>query len=247
MTQNAVVKLALFAILVGIFIYRQYVRKKASKLQNVASDIETPAAFYSINDGNQTEVIFAPDYDKAWFDQLDAKYSWDDFDEYDNRFWEYMYRLFDTLPELSGRLPNPEFFNSLNREQKIFYCLLVFNGDVDNGGVSQFFFNKPEFAFAVLETFEALQMTKLKNDYEKCLNEFIGTSNSYAKRKAIFSDPSLEWEKRWKAFTNGYDDIKSAEKLEDYYWETDFKKSFYNGFVDYADKNIQQFVKGKAS
>ena len=88
-----------------------------------------------------------------------------------------------------------------------------------------------------------MKLEKLKTDYEKCLNEFIGTSNSYSKRKEIFSNSNLNWEKRWKAFTDGYDDIKSAETLEDYFYDTEFKKVLYKTFVEYADKNMNKFVR----
>lgn len=242
MTNFQLIKIAIFVIVIILFFYRQYSRKKAKKISS--TEVETPISFFSINDGNQNEIIYAPDYNKEWFEELNRKYSWDNFNNYDNIFWEYMYQLFDTLPEIAGKTESDTvFFNNLNREQKVFYSLLVFNGDTDNGGVAQFFFNKPEFAFAVLETFDELKMTKLKNDYEKCLNEFIGTVDSYSKRKEIFNDSNFAWEKRWKAFADGYNDINSASTIEEYYYNAEFKKQLYKTFVEYADKNIDKFVR----
>lgn len=244
MTKDQIFKGAIIVVVICLFLYRQYSRKKAKNKISFLSELETPTVFFSINEGNQTELIYAPEVKKEWFEELKNKYSWDNFDDYDNIFWEYMYQLFDTLPDIADKAENDTaFFNNLNRAQKVFYSLLVFNGDTDNGGVTQFFFNKPEFAFAVLETFEALKMTKLKNDYEKCLNEFIGTNNSYAKRKEIFNNSNLNWENRWKAFTDGYDDIQSANAIEEYYYNSEFRKELYKKFVDYADKNINQFVR----
>lgn len=244
MTNHQLFKIGIFIIAIGLFLYRQYKIKKTKNSISSENEVETPNTFFSINEGNQKELIYAPKYDSEWFEELNKKYSWDNFDEYDNIFWEYMYQLFDTLPEIAEKTENDtEFFNNLNRGQKVFYSLLAFNGDTNNGGVTQFFFNKPEFAFAVLETFEELKMTKLKNDYEKCLNEFIGTANSYSKRKEIFNNTNLNWEKRWKAFTDGYDDIESASILEGYYYDTEFKKDLYKTFVEYADRNINQFVR----
>jgi hypothetical protein len=201
--------------------------------------------FYSINDGNQTELIFAPAYNKQWFDELDKKYSWENFGAYDNRFWEYMYNLFDTLPELAkGQTTSDfDFFNKLTRGQKVFYSVLVFGGDTDNGGVYQFFFNRPEFCFAVLEAFKELKLHKLSKDYEKCLNEVIGTADSYGKRKEIFNDPNNIWETKWKSFQEGYSDIKSAIVIQDYFYTDDFQKVYYKAIVDYIDKNIDQFVR----
>jgi hypothetical protein len=85
-----------------------------------------PKVFYSIDNGNQSKLIYAPKFRKAWFDELDKKYSWDNFDEHDNRFWEYMYEFFDTLPKLARKqIPDQAFFNSLNRQQKVFYIFLI--------------------------------------------------------------------------------------------------------------------------
>ena len=265
MTKHHIIKIGFLILGIAIYFYRQKLKKRneisKTLLEENDSDIKTqdavnenpikqnqeieiPKTFYSINDGNQELLIYAPEYDKEWFEKINLKYSWDKFDEYDNKFWEYMYQLFDTLYEIAQKTENGmDFFTNLNREQKVFYSLLSFTGDTDNGGVTQFFFNKPEFAFAVLETFEELKLEKLKTDYEKCLNEFIGTSNSYSKRKEIFSNSNLNWEKRWKAFTDGYDDIKSAETLEDYFYDTEFKKVLYKTFVEYADKNMKKFVR----
>ncbi|MFT3796625.1 hypothetical protein [Flavobacterium sp.] len=244
MSNTQLLKIAIVLLALSAYAYRWYSRRKKSNTENEAdADQETPTFFFSLNDGNQTEVIVAPKYDPEWFKALDEKYSWDRFDEYDNRFWEYMYQLFDTLPDLAETENRIDFFNNLNRPQKVFYSLLVFNGDTDNGGVAQFFFNRPEFVFAVLETFDELKLPQLKADYEKCLNEFLGTSESYLKRKQIFNDQNLDWEKRWKAFVKGYDEIKSAAILEDYYYTTEFRKDYYKNFVDYADRHMDYFVK----
>lgn len=81
----------------------------------------TPFDFYSINDGNQTELNFAPAYNKQWFDELSKKYSWDNFGTYDNIFFEYMYNLFDTLPALAKGKQNRTMIFSINsREDKKF-------------------------------------------------------------------------------------------------------------------------------
>ena len=201
--------------------------------------------FYSINDGNQNEIVIAPDYNIEWFDGLDKKYLWDNFGAYDNRFWEYMYNIFDTLPALAkGKTTSErEFFNNLTRGQKIFYSVLVFNGDTDNGGVHQFFFNRPEFCFAVLETFKELNLETLAKDYETCLNEFMGSTDSYSKKKTIFNDPNNSWEKRFKSFSDGYGDLKTGRNIEEYFYKDEFKKQFYKTVVDYIDNHLEQFVK----
>jgi hypothetical protein len=245
MPTSLTVKILLLLVVAGgIVLYRYF------KGQKISSDLTKNAThtrpdFYSINEGNQTELVFAPAYNKRWFDELDRKYSWDNFERYDNRFYEYMYNLFDTLPALAkGQTKyDDDFFNKLTRGQKVFYSVLVFGGDTDNGGVYQFFFNRPEFCFAALEAFKELKLDTLARDYEKCLNEFIGSADSYGKRKEIFNDPKNSWEKKAKSFQDGYSDIKSAKVIEDYFYKDDFKKYYYKTIVDYIDKNLDQFVR----
>jgi hypothetical protein len=246
MTTPVIIRLSLIVVATtGLFVYRHYNNKKPSTLTNSSKAPVVTPDFYSINDGNQDKIVFAPDYNKEWFDGLDKKYSWNNFGAYDNRFWEYMYNIFDTLPALAkGKTASDrDFFNKLTRGQKIFYSVLVFNGDTDNGGVYQFFFNRPEFCFAVLETFKELELDTLSKDYENCLNEFIGSSDSYSKRKTIFNDSNNSWEKRFKSFSDGYGDLKSGKKIEEYYYKDEFKKQLYKTVVDYVDNNLNQFVK----
>ncbi|ULQ57140.1 DMP19 family protein [Flavihumibacter rivuli] len=245
MTTSLTVKILLILVVAGGIILYKYFTGQKSSLKVTENTTQTPPDFYSINDGNQTELFFAPAYNKQWFDELDKKYSWDNFEAYDNRFWEYMYNIFDTLPALAkGQTKSArDFFNKLTRGQKVFYSVLVFGGDTDNGGVYQFFFNRPEFCFAALEAFKELKLDTLAKDYEKCLNEFIGTADSYGKRKEIFNDPKFSWEEKAKSFQDGYSDVKSAKVLEDYFYTDDFKKVYYKTVVDYIDNNLDQFVK----
>jgi hypothetical protein len=246
MTISVIVKLSLIILATsGLFAYWNFKKSKPTTFPENISTTAPNKQFYDINEGNQTELIFAPMYNKQWFDELDKKYSWDSFGVYDNRFFEYMYNLFDTLPALAkGQTKsNSEFFNKLTRGQKVFYAVLAFGGDTDNGGVYQFFFNKPEFCFAALEAFKELKLDSLSQDYEKCLDEFIGSADSYGKRKEIFNDPKNSWEKKAKSFQEGYSNLKSAKKIEAYFYTDNYKKTFYKTVVDYIDIHLNQFVK----
>lgn len=245
MTMSLTVKLLLILVVTGALLLYKYFKGHKSISKVTESRTQERPGFYSINEGNQTELNFAPAYNKQWFAELDKKYSWDNFGAYDNRFWEYMYHLFDTLPALAkGQTKSDhDFFGKLTRGQKVFYTVLVFGGDTDNGGVYQFFFNRPEFCFAALEAFKELKLDTLSKDYEICLNEFVGTADSYGKRKEIFDDPENSWEKKAKAFQEGYSDIKSAKVIEDYFYTDGFKKQYYKTVVDYIDQHLDQFVR----
>ena len=201
--------------------------------------------FYDINEGNQNEIIFAPSFDIEWFQMLDVKYSWDNFNMYDNRLGEYMYKLHDSLSDLAkGQFSSDkDFFEKLTRGQKVFYSFLIFNGEVDNGGVYQFFFNRPEFCFAIYDSLEVLGLYELKNDYSRCLDEFLSEPNSFNQRKVIFLHKNHDWAKRWNSFTEGYSEIKSAETIENYYYKVPYKKLLYKTLVDYIDNHIESFVR----
>ncbi|MEL6560390.1 MAG: hypothetical protein AAFQ94_19525, partial [Bacteroidota bacterium] len=85
-------------------------------------------ALYSINDGNQNEKFYFAKLDQQWLDDLKAKYSWDDFNTYDNRMWEYMDKLFDQVIENCNASSNEELWQKLNRPQKVFWSFLAFGG-----------------------------------------------------------------------------------------------------------------------
>ncbi|SDG18654.1 hypothetical protein SAMN04488121_103757 [Chitinophaga filiformis] len=121
--------------------------------------------------------------------------------------------------------------------------MLLFNGETDNGGVYQFFFNRPEFSFAVLESFRELQLESLAGDYAACLDELMNTTDSYNNRKRTFNDEGNSWEQRWEAFREGYGEMKSAAKIEAYFYDDGFKMALYKTTVEYIDKNISLFVK----
>lgn len=200
---------------------------------------------YSINDGNQSELIFAPDFDVAWFKELDEKYSWDNFKEFDNRYFEYMYALYDTLPSLAkGKASSRrDYFNKLTRGQKVFYSILAFGGDTDNGGVYQFFTNRFEMSYAVLEAFAELRFNKLYLDYGKCLEELFGTPDHSDRIKELLTLNETELQKHTTLFSEGKASFSSSKTIEDYFYSKEFKKLFYKTVVDYIDNNLDQFVK----
>ncbi|MEZ5059847.1 MAG: hypothetical protein R2879_22670, partial [Saprospiraceae bacterium] len=101
--------------------------------------------YFSLDDGNQEELILYSEIPQEELDSIQKKYSWDDYNKYDNRLWEYMTVFFDDVVSKSGIQEREELWLKLNRPQKVFWTFLAFSGDTDNGGIYQFLFNKPEF------------------------------------------------------------------------------------------------------
>ena len=61
--------------------------------------------------------------------------------------------------------------------------------------------------------------------------------------KQFFNDSKNSWEKRFKSFSDGYGDLKSGKKIEEYYYKDEFKKVLYKTVVDYIDNHLDHFVK----
>ena len=201
-----------------------------------------PNKLYSIDDGNQSELLISIKVSQEQLDSIKVKYDWNQFDEYDNRMWEYMYRLFDKTIEKSGIENYNELWKKLTRQQKVFWAFLSFNGDTDNGGVYQFIFNRPEFIIAIAEVWEELEIDKLKTDYNAVLNELTGKTSKIEELNSVFNDQSKSWNKRWSSFADGYKELKSTEKIEDYYYNKEFKKIVHKKVADYIELNIEKFT-----
>ncbi len=229
-------------IIIGIIIVIGLLFIYLNKKKQNSTETIKPTDFYSINDGNQNKLIISMEISQEWLNSTKVKYDWNEFDEYDNRMWEYMYRLFDETVEKSGIKDSTELWNKLNREQKIFWAFLAFNGDTDNGGVYQFIFNRPEFIISVAETWEELGIEELKNDYENVLGELSGKTLKISELKTTFNDESKDWNKRWKSFSDGYKELKSTEKIEDYYYDKEFKRKLYKKIADRIENNIEKFA-----
>jgi len=232
----------IIGIIIAIGLLFVYLNKKKQNPTESESENLKPSNFYSINDGNQNELIISMEISQEWLDSIKSKYDWNEFDEYDNRMWEYMYKLFDETLEKSGIKDNGELWNKLNREQKMFWSFLAFNGDTDNGGVYQFIFNRPEFIVAVAETWNEIEISELNTDYENVLNELSGKTTKISELKTVFNDESKDWNKRWKSFSDGYKELKSTGKIEDYYYDKEFKMRLYKKVADRIENNIDKFA-----
>ena len=132
----------------------------------------------SLNDGNQLERLAVP---KVHIDQLAAivaKYPWSEFDEHDNRMWEYMNHLMAPAMKKAQVTKRTRPWLRLNRAQKVFYTMLTFSGETDNGGVWQFLFNEPQLSLAALEAMEEIGESKLASDYKATLEELLGKAKT---------------------------------------------------------------------
>ncbi|NER15114.1 DUF4375 domain-containing protein [Leptobacterium flavescens] len=232
-------KILIGIIIVGLVIFF-FIRKNSNSEQSEESKL--PSKLYSLNDGNQNELLVSIKVSQEWLESIKTKYDWNEFDEYDNRMWEYMYKLFDETIEQSEIESYDELWSKLTHQQKLFWVFLSFNGDTNNGGVYQFLFNRPEFIIATAEAWEELGIEELETDYNAVLTELTGKISKIGELKSVFNDESKSWNKRWNSFADGYKELKSTEKIEDYYYDKEFKKIVHKKVADYIERNIEKFA-----
>ena len=235
-------KIALGVGLVIIIAIVILIISKNKSPNSIQSSQNTQSNLFSLNDGNQDELIFKVELSQTWLDSLNNKYTWDKFNEYDNKMWEYMYNIFDKTVEESNAKTNEELWSKFNRHQKLFWTFLAFNGDTDNGGVYQFIFNRPQFIFAVEEMFKELGLNQLHKDYTKILEELAGKQGKILELKSQFNDQSKTWNKRWDSFAQGYKELKSTETIENYYYSNESRVIVHQKVADYIEKNLSKFA-----
>ena len=159
--------------------------------------------FYSIDDGNQSERIYCAEIERSWINNLNKKYDWANFNQFDNKLWEYVYKFFDDVIASCSALSNQDLWMNLNRPQKVFWSFLAFGGDTDNGGVFQFLVNRQRYTLSVLEAWEELGLLQLRTDYEAVLEEILETPETLNKAIGGLNAEDQEWEKRYQAFVDG--------------------------------------------
>jgi hypothetical protein len=126
----------------------------------------------------------------------------------------------------------------LNRAQKVFYTVLTFSGETDNGGVWQFLFNEPQLSVAALEAMEEIGESTLASDYKATLEELLGKAKTISEIRQKADDSNINTQKRWQAFAEGYREIASARKIEKYFFTRTYKKKLYKRISDYAESQL---------
>jgi len=232
----------IIGIILAIGLLLLYLNKKKTNPSELNLVFQKPKRLYSLNDGNQNELIISADATKEWLDSTKSKYAWNNFDEYDNLLWEYMYELFDKPIEKQENADYWTLWNKLTREQKVFWAFLAFSGDTDNGGVNQFIFNKPEFIIAVAEMWYELGLEKIASDYESFLKELSGRTGKLNEVKDHLTLDSDIWKKIVSPFSNEKIELKSAMKIEDYFYDKEFRRKVYKKVADYIERNIDKFT-----
>jgi len=75
----------IIGIIIAIGLLFVYLNKKKQNETESTSDNAKSITFYSLNDGNQSELLISMEIPQTWLDSTKKKYDWNEFDEYDNR------------------------------------------------------------------------------------------------------------------------------------------------------------------
>ncbi len=201
-----------------------------------------PSEFVNVESSSQS-VKYLPLVSENFITDLEKKYSGEKHESYPNIYTELSEKLCNDVYSKSKywekNQTHFDFLNELTKEQRIYFTLINFESQVNNGGVYQFLFNQPELSIIALEAMEKVGMKKLATDYKTVLNEYFFKFDNIKELRSKFKKTDTNWNEKWNSFANGYKEIKSAEVIESYFYKEEFVKDFQkqmNNFV-YKNKN----------
>lgn len=146
-------------------------------------------------------------------------------------------KLQEFLQPFVGRLDDAECWPSLTQGQRILYALAAMDGQVSNGGITQFFWNCPDLIFPASEALAAIQYSELSAAFEKALESLIGKRDRWLElRKQSSSDPSNFWE----PFQATYD-LLDLSWFDDAYFQ-DYGPRLIGLLVQHVRENNAEFI-----
>lgn len=146
-------------------------------------------------------------------------------------------KLLDLLQQFVGRKDDPACWNQLTEGQRILYSLAALDGQVKNGGITQFFWNCPDLIFPASDALAALRYSELSVAYEKALESLMGKKDTWLDlRKQSGSDPA----NNWGPFQATYD-LLGLNWFDDAYFEG-YGATLLEMLVKYVQENKAEFI-----
>jgi Domain of unknown function (DUF4375) len=103
-------------------------------------------------------------------------------------------------PEVCGQ---SERFQELTAGQRMLIQLAAFDGQVKNGGITQFFWNRAESIFDVGDWIEFLSVAELQANYDRALEALVGKKDRWLELRAAWTNgrdgPT------WESFQKSYE------------------------------------------
>lgn len=146
-------------------------------------------------------------------------------------------QLAELLQQFAGRKDHPECWNHLTQGQRILYSLAALDGQVKNGGITQFFWNCPDLIVPVSDALAFLNYSELSVAYEKALESLIGNKDTWLDlRNQSHGDPA----NFWKPFQATYD-LLDLNWFDDAYYEQ-YGPALIDLLVQYVRENRAEFI-----
>ncbi len=215
-------------------------------LRKNRNERKAPNQFVEL-DKDETKLGLLPKVSTAWIDEINKKYESKEYDKYDNRHFAFSDKLcnqiYSEYKYWEKGESHYEFLSKLHDTQKMYFAIINFEGQTNNGGVYQFLFNQPENAIIALEAMKKTKLNRLAEDYEKVLNEFFGKFKTIEELRSKFQNNSLNWDKRWNSFVEGYKEIPQTEVIEEYFYDKEYSKEFHSKMAQFVIDNKNELMK----
>ncbi|MEL0456612.1 DUF4375 domain-containing protein [Flavobacteriaceae bacterium SZ-1-7] len=236
MKTGIILVILLLILVVGILIWR----KKSINVD------KTTIEFVRLESQTQS-TQHLPLLTKNWISKIEEKWKNKDWEMWKNQHYDICEKIcndiYSTNKYWEKNQTHADFLNELTKEQRIYFTLINFESQVNNGGVYQFLFNYPELSILALEGMQETGMEKLATDYEIVLKEYFGKFDTIQDLYSKFQNNKSDWNKRFTAFAEGYKELPSAEKIEEYFYEESFVKTFQQDLTEYVKANRNKFYR----
>jgi hypothetical protein len=225
------IKIAVIAIAI-IVILAQIIRKFKNRKD----------PFLNLKVADDHQDILIPASQRNEVQRIIEMYANKPYERYDNLTYKLSELLLDPLPKVIQQPDESEYYQKLNVPQRVFSLAMQFEGQVDNGGVYQFLWNRPLSMYAARDALATLSIEPLATDYIQVLKELERHADNFGKDKTYWNNPEVPEEDKWKRFQEGRRYIPTGSKIEGYFYDDEFKAKWHKAINAYVERNMDKFI-----
>ncbi|WP_425639215.1 DMP19 family protein [Algoriphagus yeomjeoni] len=231
-----IISIGVFLLIIGFFIWK----RKSKNTQNA------PTEFLKLESENQSNKHI-PKLPENWIAEIEKKWDGKAWNKYKNAYYDIWAKacedVYDKNKYWEKNQTHADFLKEVTKEQRVYFTLINFESQVNNGGVYQFLFNYPELSILALQAMQETGLEKLEKDYEIVLKEFFGNFKTIQDLHSKFNDNHRDWNNRWTSFSEGYKELTSTEVIESYFFTEIFTKDYQQKLIDYVKSNPDKIYK----
>lgn len=146
-------------------------------------------------------------------------------------------KLQQVLQQYIGRRDTPECWNQLTPGQRILYALTALDGQVRNGGVTQFFWNCPDLIFPACDAMAALGYSEFSAAYEQALERLLGQKDRWIDLRDQSRANPADF---WGSFQATYD-LLDLDWFDDAYFKQ-YGPALVTRLVKYVSEHKKEFI-----